>query len=343
MTATIKDIAKRVGVNPSTVSRVINGTASISEETKKKIMEAMKELDYHPNSLARSLVNGSTFTIGLVIDAGNSDAFSNTFFIRSVSAIETVAQRMGFNLLIAGDTNGSSKNAVKNLVQEHKVDGVILPVSMATSELVKLLINYRFPFVVMGEPAQAEDGIYWVDMDNECGSSQAVIHLIEAGYQHPVLLVENRGTMFEKKRIEGFKKEKKRKGMTWSHGDVIECGTDQAEIEAVVRKLLQNTGDVDSFICPNNVAAYCVLMELKRQRKSIPHDIGVITFDNYPLAQYMEPPLTAVDVDTYKLGEEAANALFARIKQRKLTGGSKLLPTRIIARESTLIGKGAVV
>mgnify|MGYP000972021281 CR=1 FL=1 len=71
MPATIKDIAKKVGVNPSTVSRVINGTASISEETRQKIKDAMKELDYHPNSLARSLVNGSTFTIGLVIDAGN--------------------------------------------------------------------------------------------------------------------------------------------------------------------------------------------------------------------------------------------------------------------------------
>ena len=67
MPATIKDIAKKVGVNPSTVSRVINGTASISEETRQKIKDAMKELDYHPNSLARSLVNGSTFTIGLVM------------------------------------------------------------------------------------------------------------------------------------------------------------------------------------------------------------------------------------------------------------------------------------
>ena len=82
MKATIKDIAKLVGVSPSTVSRVINGTASISDETKEKINKAMKELDYHPNSFARSLVNGNTFTIGLVIDAGNRDAFSNAFFIQ---------------------------------------------------------------------------------------------------------------------------------------------------------------------------------------------------------------------------------------------------------------------
>lgn len=118
MPATIKDIAKKVGVNPSTVSRVINGTASISEETRQKIRDAMKELDYHPNSLARSLVNGSTFTIGLVIDAGNRDAFSNAFFIRSVSAIEAVAQEKGFNLLITSEANRENESIVKNLVLE---------------------------------------------------------------------------------------------------------------------------------------------------------------------------------------------------------------------------------
>ena len=83
MAVTIKDIAKKVGVNPSTVSRVINGNASISEETKRKILKAMEELDYHPNIMGRSLVNGSTFTIGLVINAENQDAFSNNYFIQN--------------------------------------------------------------------------------------------------------------------------------------------------------------------------------------------------------------------------------------------------------------------
>lgn len=343
MTVTIKDIARKVGVNPSTVSRVVNGTASISEETRKKILAAMEELDYHPNSLARSLVNGSTSTIGLIIDAGNSDAFSNAFFIRSVSAIETVAQQRGFHLLLAGDTDRGMAYAVKNLVQEHKVDGVILPVSIVTEELLALLLKQQFPFVVMGEPAQEEKGVYWVDMDNEHGSRQAVEHLMRAGYRHPVLLVENRGTVFEKKRIEGFRREKKDLGIAWSQDDVIECGTKPEEIGVVVRRLLQNEMDVDSLICPNNIVAYHVLTELKRQKKSVPCDIGVVTFDNYPLAEYMDPPLTVVDVDTYQLGEAAANALFDRIKERPGEGGNRLLPTRIIGRASTIGGEGEIV
>lgn len=108
----------------------------------------MQELDYHPNSFARSLVNGSTFTIGLVIDAKNRDAFSNTFFIRSVSAIEAVTQEKGFNLLITSDTDKQNSNAVKNLILEKKVDGIILPVSSASEELVELLLINQFPFIL---------------------------------------------------------------------------------------------------------------------------------------------------------------------------------------------------
>ena len=183
MPATIKDIAKKVGVNPSTVSRVINGTASISEETKQKIKDAMRELDYHPNSLARSLVNGSTFTIGLVIDAGNSDAFSNAFFIRSVSAIEAVTQQRGFNLLITSDTDKENNTAVKNLVLEKKIDGIILPVSAATDELIEILLYNHFPFIVLGEPDNVREGIHWIDMDNKQGAEDAVTYLYQAGYK----------------------------------------------------------------------------------------------------------------------------------------------------------------
>ena len=202
MPATIKDIAKKVGVNPSTVSRVINGTASISEETRQKIKDAMKELDYHPNSLARSLVNGSTFTIGLVIDAGNSDAFSNAFFIRSVSAIEAVTQQRGFNLLITSDSDKEDNSAVKNLILEKKIDGIILPVSAATEELIDLLLGNHFPFIVLGEPDNVRDGIHWIDMDNKQGADDAVNYLPRMGYEKTILLVENRITMFERKRIQ---------------------------------------------------------------------------------------------------------------------------------------------
>lgn len=119
MAYTIKDIAKKVGVSPSTVSRVINGTATISDETTQKIRAAMEELNYHPNSMARSFATGLTKTIALVIDADNEKNFANSFFNRSVFAIEKQAQEEGFNLLIANG-NKSVGVSASQLVYEKR-------------------------------------------------------------------------------------------------------------------------------------------------------------------------------------------------------------------------------
>ena len=339
MPATIKDIAKKVGVNPSTVSRVINGTASISEETRQKIKDAMKELDYHPNSLARSLVNGSTFTIGLVIDAGNSDAFSNAFFIRSVSAIEAVTQQRGFNLLITSDFDKENHSAVKNLILEKKIDGIILPVSAATEELLDLLLCNHFPFIVLGEPDKVRDGIHWIDMDNKQGAEDAVNYLQQMGYKKTILLVENRITMFERKRIQGFQSAIALQNKDITEKLIVECGEEREQVGAALQNILEEYPDIDSIICTNNVVAYETLRFLKKQKRNIPKDIGIITFDNYPLAEYMDPPLTVVDIDTYKLGEEAANNLFSIIQNPEQVRKEVLLSTRIIERESTMKGE----
>lgn len=335
MSVTIKDIAKRVGVNPSTVSRVMNGTATISEETKSKIQKAMKEMNYHPNSQARNLVHGSTFTIGLVIDAGDGDAFLNAFFIRSVCAIETVTQEKGYNLLITNNRLRESKNAIKNLILECKADGLILPVSSITRELIELLLNNNFPFVVMGEPEEKKEGIFWIDTDNAQGSRLAVQHLKQAGYQNPVLFVENKGTVFERNRIQGFKQGLEEAGIEWKKDAIAESETKADAIADRVTKLLHVKPEPDSIICTNNEVACHVMRELKKKGKRIPEDIGIITFDNYPLAEYLEPQLTVVDVDTYRLGEIAALALFDRIKEKSRGEGQIIIPTRLIKRAST--------
>lgn len=334
MPATIKDIARKVGVNPSTVSRVINGTASISEETRNKINEAMKELDYHPNVLARSLVSGSTSTIGLVIDAGNEDAFTNAFFIQSVSAIEFAAQKKGFNVLITNNANcEEGSNPIKDLVLEHKIDGIILPVSSMNEEIINFLIQNEFPFVVLGEPDNKDERILWVDMDNEQGGFFAVEHLISQGYKNPVMFVENKGTVFEKKRIQGFEKGLTHYSIEANKKRIYECGNRYEDIENSIKKLLEDKND--SIICTNNVVAYHVLRSLRKHGIIVPYDMGVITFDNYPLAEYLEPPLSVVDVDTYKMGVEAANVLFKKMKRGKGDAINKLVPTKMIARKST--------
>ncbi len=331
MSATIKDIAKLVGVNPSTVSRVINGTATISDETKEKINKAMRDLDYHPNSFARSLANGSTFTIGLVIDAGNRDAFSNAFFIQSVTAIEAIAQKKGYNVLIANDSHIKGDNTITKLVQERKVDGIILPVQCMNDRLIELLSSNDFPFVVMGEPQKKKTKICWVDVDNEQGGRLAVEHLLKEGYQKPMLLVEDKKTIFEGKRMKGFKDACEKNGINDPkiHTYSIE------KINTYLDEIIDGSRDNDSFICANNIIAFNLLKAAKQKKLEIPKQVGIITFDNYPLAEYMEPALSVIDIDTYKMGVMAAEMLFETMKGKNRKIMSKLVDTQVIERDST--------
>ena len=165
MGVTLNDIAKKVGVSPSTVSRVINGSAPISDEMKKKIYKAMNELNYHPNSLARNLATGSSLTIGLVVDADNETAFANSFFNRSVYAIERVAQKNGYNLLITNDI-GKKSSPVCDLVYGQRVDGLIIPSSGVKDSLLEVLEKENTPWVMLGEATGTGEDICWVDMDN---------------------------------------------------------------------------------------------------------------------------------------------------------------------------------
>ncbi len=126
MAVTIHDVAQLAGVSSSTVSRVINGKATITPDTKERVYAAMRELDYHPNSLARSLASGLSDAIGVIVDARDAEAFSNFFFSRSLFAIEKVAEARGYQVIIANGAQ-SQGMTIENLMKEHKVDGLILP------------------------------------------------------------------------------------------------------------------------------------------------------------------------------------------------------------------------
>lgn len=332
MAATIKDIAKIVGVSPSTVSRVINESAPISEEIKEKIRIAMEELNYHPNSRARTLVTGSTYTIALVVDAADEKSFSNTFFDRSVYAIERKAQENGYNLLITNDL-GKTGSSIKELVYEKKVDGLIIPSSSTKKSLVELLEAEHMPWVALGEPATGKKDYYWVDIDNYAGSLKAVEFLTENGYQNVAYVTGNPSTVFTKRRIKGFCDGLKFAGYKTPEENVIEHAGVEGELEEQLLRIIEEK-KIDAFVCSDNVLAYHTLKAIRTAKKKVP-EIGIITFDNHPFAEYMDPPLTVIDVNTYKLGEKAAELLIGRIRNRNIGQKEVLIPTDLIVRQST--------
>lgn len=329
MAATIHDVAKLAGVNPSTVSRVLNGKASISEETKGKIYAAMEQLDYHINSVARSLASGLSGAIGVVMDAQDADAFSNEYFSRSLFAIEQVAQSMGYNVIIANSARrGAGAASVEDLMLARKVDGLILPPSTVKPALLKKVGD--FPYVVLGQPDTARQGACWVDVNNEQGAAMAVEHLYQQGYQRVAYLGGDDGAGFVRRRLKGYRGALRAGAVPLVYPGE---GTTEGAGRAALAALAAPDGP-DAFLCNDNLTAYGALKALKEAGWRVPAQVGLAVFDNYPLAAYTDPPLTAVDVDTAMLGEETARLLFERI-ERRITNRQTMLCTRLIVRTSS--------
>lgn len=327
MASTIHDVARLAGVHSSTVSRVQNGKGKITEETKEKIFAAMKQLDYHPNSVARSLANGLSGAIGVVVDAENVDAFSNVFFSRSLFAIEQVAQARGYNVIIANGGKHAS-NAVETLMQQKKVDGLILPPSTAKPALLKKIGDS--PAVVLGQPDDAKVAASWVDNNNEQGAELAVEHLLEKGYLHVAYLGGDMSLGFVKRRMKGY-----RNALPQGAVPLIKtCESIPGKSCQAALEILTASEPPDAILCNDNIVAFGLLQAARKLKISVPDQLGVVTFDNYPLAEYSLPPLTAVDIDTALLGEQTAQLLFQRI-ERRTANQQILLSTALIKRESS--------
>ena len=325
MSVTIHDVAKLAGVNSSTVSRVLNGKTTITQETKERVYAAMRELDYHPNSVARSLASGLSGAIGVVVDAQDADAFSNVFFSRSLFAIEQVAQQRGYQVLIANGAK-SHGGTVESLIKEHKVDGLILPPSTVKPALMKLIDS--FPYVVLGMPDSLRGDTCWVDNNNEQGAELAVQHLLAHGYKRVAYLGGDQKRGFTKRRVRGFHNILGNAARVFSTDGTVEDAT------AVSREALCMSEKPDAFICNDNMTAFGLLKACRETGVRVPEDLGVVTFDNYPLAEFTDPPLTIVDIDTAMLGEQSAQLLFRQIED---TAGKQqiMLSTVLVARKST--------
>ncbi len=333
MAVTIHDIAKKVGVSPSTVSRVMNGKAAISSETKEKIFAAMEELNFHPNSLARNLATGSSQAIALVINAEDTKSFANQFFNRSVFGIEQVAQARGFNLIITND-DSSSVSPIEQLVYAKKADGIIIPPSIVSQKLMNRLLKLRFPFVILGEPGISKNEVNWVDVNNSQGSELAVQHLAAQEYRSIAFVGESQELVFMRNRVAGFRSGLEAQHLALKDGFISECdGTSETACQSAL-DLLSRDHRPDAFICSDNAIAYGVISAVKKRGLRIPQDVGIVTFDNYPLARYTEPNLTAVDIDTFLLGEQAAMILFKTIEENG-NRQQMLINTRLYEREST--------
>ena len=290
MSTTIRDVAKAAGVSTSTVSRIINQKGVISEETRNRVLDAMRKLEYVPNDTARSFANGSASAVALMIDVADARSYSNNFFNSSVFGIETVAHRNAFNLIITnGHNQEKSPSSAERLVFGKKVDGIILPTSMVAPAFLDKLDGIRFPYVILGDPRPFGASSSWVDINNIQGGSIAVHHLAKKGYRNIAFLSSGSRETFNQDRITGYSRALSELNLPLVKDRIRYCDSSLESGMRAMSALLDGADCPDAVICSDFYLAVGSLRAARRKGISIPRDLGVVSFDNTPVTELSEP------------------------------------------------------
>ena len=335
MAITIKDIARLADVDPSTVSRVIADNPRISAKTKEKVLKIMEELDFHPNAIARSLASRSTKTIGVIMPHSTEQVFVNPFFTEVMRGIGVSALKQGYNVLFSTGSNSDEEyKATSRLVNEKRVDGLILLTSRIGDKTIDSLRKKHFPFVVVGKPANMED-VNWVDNDNQEAGFLATEYLVKLGHERIGFIGGEFTYVFMGERFKGYKKALDSYSIKFSKellslGEFVEEGGYNA-----VKKLLEQKNRPTAIVVADDLMAFGAMRAIKEQGLTIPGDISVIGFNDTPLASYVDPPLSSMEIFVYELGYNASETL---INQLQETDGHKkhiIIPASLKVRKST--------
>jgi len=333
MAVKIKDLAHDLRLSVATISKALKDSHEISPETKKRVLEHARKLNYTPNPYASSLRKRSSKTIAVVLPE-----VADSFFSQAINGIEDVAREQGYHVLIyLTHEDFSKEHEILSEFKNGRVDGILISVSGETcqSNHIEEVIKAGVPVVFFDRVCEdvATAKITTDDMES---SYKATEHLINTGCRHIAFLSVSENLSINKKRMEGFNK-----AMTENHNkkikaEIIQCGNDANKNLALISKLFKQKkrpdgviASVEKFIIP----VYQVCNQLKL---NIPSDIKIISFTNLQTAFILNPALTTITQPAFEMGKMAATVLFKALKKKNslLTNENIVIPSLLVKGNS---------
>lgn len=329
--ATIKDVARLAGVSPSTVSRVIRKSGYVSPQTRNTVLDAIEQLGYHPNAVARSMTQQRTHTLGVVI----SD-IANPFFPSVVRGLDDVAHSNGYQLIVCNsDEDPTKEREAVQVLLSRQVDGLIVASTGGALQDLSRAMRNGIPVVLLDRLLRVP-GADAVGIDNAEAAAMAVRHLLELGHRRIGIILGPPHVHTSKSRLAGYLKALKEYGIEpdpelQRHGDFKEAGG-YAETQA----LLGLKEPPTALFTTNNLTTTGALLALREAGISIPQEMALVGFDDIPWARVVRPSLTVVEQPTYLLGTTAAQLLFARLRRRETSPLGRVveLQANLVVRES---------
>jgi LacI family transcriptional regulator len=333
---TSRDVAKLAHVSRTTVSFILNNVpgVSISAATRKRVLDAAKKLNYSPNVAGKKLVSGKSYTIGLVLCQSPEQIFTDAFLPQVILGVEQAAIQQGFHVLLKpvdpNDTGGYAR-----LITENHVDGIFLSGPRQDDRALMDLHRQRVPIMLMGQLPDTD--IPFVDVDATAGAELAVTHLIEHGHQC-IGMITNAPLDYTsaQQRRDGYLKALRRAKLHTSKTFIKEGNYTPASGFEAMKALLQVDPRPTAVFVASDVVAIGAILAIKEAGLRIPRDMAVVGFDDIPLAEFYDPPLTTIHLPAFGLGWAGGERLIRIIQGEGLNDASLLLESKLITRQSSM-------
>ena len=327
--ATIKDVAAIAGISYTTVSHVVNKTRPVSEPVRIKVEAAIKQLDYVPSAVARSLKAKTTATIGLLVP--NS---LNPYFAELARGIEDYCERNGYCVILCNsDDNPDKQRSYLRVLLEKRIDGLIVASAGGDSGLAQGLAGVKTPMVIVDRGLDGVDADL-VRIDHEYGAYLATRHLLELGHRDIATIGGPATTSVAQMRLAGYCRALKEAGIEVRQERMLESDfTSTGGYNAAA--ILLESNPPSAIFAGNDMIGIGVLRAAAERNVRVPSELSVIGFDDIQMSRYVYPALTTVGQSILQLGEMAAEVLLRRIATPNLGTDQRIVTPSIVLREST--------
>lgn len=328
--STMRDVAEHARVSVTTVSHVINDTRPVSEELRQRVLQAMRDLGYQPNRLARSLRRGQTHTIGMIIPDT-----TNPFFAEVARGVEDTSFERGYSVILCNSDGNLDKELLyTNVLVEKQVDGILFVAAGMSTERILELQRRNIPLVLIDRdlPDAAVDSVL---TDNAHGGRLATQHLIELGHTRIACVTGPSELTPSADRVIGYREALIQSNLAIDGALIVKGDFQYASGYAAGTQLLGLADPPTAIFACNDLMAIGVVSAALQGGLRVPDDFSVIGFDDIRLAAFANPPLTTIAQPKYEIGVVAVTLLLERMRTPDLGARRQVLDTHLLTRGST--------
>ncbi|MBM3125522.1 MAG: LacI family transcriptional regulator [Chloroflexi bacterium] len=329
---TIRDVARQAGVSHQTVSRVINGSMDVLPETRALVEDAIERMGYRPNAIARSMARGKTYTFACI-----SPNLTDYTFASVIEGAEIEARRHGYFLLSASATNPEAfRELIDELAKHRRVDGLII-INPYVDERSKH-IPQNFPVVFVGSLAHDKLTISSVGLDDEKVAYDAIKHLLSLGHTRIAMVTGPLEEDCSQDRIKGYQRALEEAGIPVDQSSIIEGDWSATSGQNALLSFVDQGNLPTAVFAQNDRMALGVLRAARDANLKVPSQLAVIGVDDMPLSSYFDPPLTTMQQDMPRIGQEAASILLDMLQNKDFIPRVVQFPAQLVVRQSTVEG-----